>query len=99
MIPGTLLILCALEILYKTLNSYLKSISFILIFLSITAGIYEFRPNQKNIHEDQYIKFLDCIECPDWKSEVKLWKNDNNYIIKIWPYPKKSLNLSKIKIN
>ena len=98
-IPGTLLILCALEILYKTLNSYLKSISFILIFLSITAGIYEFRPNQKNIHEDQYIKFLDCIDCPDWKSEVKVWKNDNNYIIKIWPYPKKSLNLSKIKIN
>ena len=98
-ISGTLLILCALEISYKTLNSYLKSISFILIFLSIAAGIYEFRPNKKNIHEDQYIKFLDCIECPDWKSEIEIWKNDNNYIIKIWPYPQKTLDLSKIKIN
>ena len=98
-IPGTLLILCVLEISYKTFNVYIKSFSFILIFLSITAGIYEFRPHQNNIHEDQYIKFLDCINCPDWKSEINIWKNDKNYTIGIWPYPQKNLNLSNIKIN
>jgi hypothetical protein len=101
-IPGSVLILCALECFYKTKNLYLKYFSIILIMLSLTAGIDQFRPYQKNIFENQYIKFLDCINCPDWKSEISIWKNDKNYIIGIWPYPSKDLilpNLSNIKIN
>ena len=39
----------------------------ILIILSILVGTYEFRPNSK------YIKFLDCINCPEWKNEVIKW--------------------------
>ena len=97
-IPGLLFLLI---IFYLASNFPLKALNnffSILITISIIAGVYEFRPPTKNVRI-QYIKFLDCIECPDWKSEVEVWKNNNDYIIKIWPYPKKSLNLSDIKIN
>ena len=59
------------------------------------TGIYEFRPPTKNV-KHQYIKFLDCINCPFWKEEVQKWKKDQNYRLKLWPYPRKSL---KLKIN
>ena len=97
-IPGLLFLLI---IFYLASNFPLKALNnffSILITISIIAGVYEFRPPTKNVRI-QYIKFLDCIECPDWKSEVEVWKNNNDYIIKIWPYTKKSLNLSDIKIN
>ena len=101
-VPGSILILCTLEFFYRTQNLYLKYFSIILIILSLASGINQFRPYQKNIHEDQYIKFLDCINCPDWKSEINIWKNDKNYTIGVWPYPSKNLilpNLPNIKIN
>lgn len=92
-IPGALLILCILEILYKTTNSYLKSLSAILLLLSLTVGMYDFRPHYR------YLKFLDCINCPDWKSEIKIWRTNKDHIIGIWPYPLKTLDLSNTTIN
>jgi len=92
-IPGSVLILCLLEVLYKANNHFLKLFLAILLFLSLTAGMYEFRPHYR------YIKHLDCINCPDWKTEIKVWKNNNNHIIGIWPYPRKNLDLSNIKNN
>ena len=98
-IPGSVLILIVLEIFDKTINSNLKILSIIFLSLSLSTGSYEFRPLQKNIHEHQYIKFLDCINCPDWKSEIKIWTTNKDHIIGIWPYPRKTLDLSKIKTN
>ena len=92
-IPGALLILCVLEILYKTTNSYLKSVSAILLFISLIVGMYDFRPHYR------YLKLLDCINCPDWKSEIKIWKSNKDHIIGIWPYPLKILDLLNKKIN
>ena len=98
-IPGIILILCVLEILYKSKNLYLRYLLSVLILLSLMTGFNEFRPEQKNKDLPQYIKFLDCINCPDWKTEVKIWRNNNSHIIGIWPYPFKNLDLSKVKIN
>ena len=63
-----------------------------MIISSLIFGIYEFRPPTTNV-KHQYIKFLDCVNCPVWKEEVKKWKLDNSYVIKIWPYPSKALIL------
>ena len=98
-IPGIILILCVLEILYKSKNLYLRYLLSVIILLSLMTGFNEFRPEQKNKDLPQYIKFLDCINCPDWKTEVKIWRNNNSHIIGIWPYPFKNLDLSKVKIN
>ncbi len=57
--------------------------------MALITGIYEFRPPIKNV-KHQYIKFLDCINCPTWSDEVKKWRKDKNYMIGIWPYPKKN---------
>jgi hypothetical protein len=53
------------------------------------VGTYEFRPNSK------YIKFLDCINCPEWKNEVIKWESNSEYSIKIWPYHRKAFHLNK----
>ena len=61
--------------------------------LSLLIGIYEFRPPTKNV-KHQYIKYLDCIECPIWKEEIKKWRKNKNYVIGVWPYPRKSFSLN-----
>ena len=38
---------------------------------------------------------LDCLNCPVWKNEIQKWKIDNQYMIEIWPYPKKNMKLKK----
>ncbi len=87
-------LLVTVLITYILLHNF-KVRYFFLIFLliAITAGIYEFRPPTKNV-KHQYIKFLDCIGCPDWEIEHSKFKKDNNYPLKIWPYPKKSMKLN-----
>ena len=47
------------------------------------AFIYQFRPPTQNV-KHQYIKYLDCINCPEWKEELNYWKNDKSYTLKIW---------------
>ena len=63
-----------------------------MIVLSLTTGLYEFRPPTKNV-KHQYLKFLDCINCPIWKQEIFKWKNNNDYQIGLWPYPRKKMIL------
>ena len=95
-IPGILFLLI---IFYLAANFPVRAISnffSILILISIVAGFYEFRPSTINV-KHQYIKFLDCVNCPQWKIEVENWKKNQNYQISIWPYPKKRLELNKSK--
>lgn len=63
----------------KELNSFFKRIFFILIFISLTTGIYDYRIKK-------WIIFYECIECPNWKEEVAKFKINKNYKIKVWPY-------------
>ena len=88
LIPGVLLIFIFLK-LREIDNSSIKFISFILITLSIITGLYEYK------HNNKYPHFLICIECPIWKEEVKKWRKDNSYELKIWDYPRKKMKLIK----
>ena len=74
-----------------------KLMKFFFIFIlgiSLLSGIYEFRPPTKNA-KHQYIKFLDCVNCPIWSEEIKKWREDEKYVIGIWPYPQKQFLLTK----
>ena len=87
-IPGNLFLLI---IFYLSMHFKFRQIRYFfsfVILLSIISGIYEFRPTSK------YIKFLDCVNCPDWKTEIINWKKDNSYVIRIWPYPRKQFTLN-----
>ena len=91
-IPGVTLLLIILHLTFEMQGKKIKIFFTILISISLISGINEFRPPTKNV-KHQYINFLDCINCPVWKNEIKKWKNNNNYIIKIWPYPNKTMTL------
>lgn len=89
LLPSIILLL----ILVKSLEDnklFIKILSFLFIFISITTGFYEYKNNNK------YPQFLLCLGCPDWKEEVSKWKNDINYELKIWDYStQKKMNLKK----
>jgi hypothetical protein len=88
LIPGILLIFLVYR-MYQITYRWQKGIFVILISLSLLSGAYEFKENNK------YPQFLACIEdCPNWKDEVKKWRKDNNYELKIWYYPKWTMNLN-----
>ena len=91
-IPGVTLLLIILYLAFETQGKKIKLFFIVLISISLVSGINEFRPPTKNV-KHQYIKYLDCVNCPEWKNEIKKWKNDSNYTIKIWPYPKKTMTL------
>ena len=58
-----------------------------IIIISISAGFYEFKNNNKFSH------YLVCINCPDWKKEVSKWKKNKTYLLEIWPYGRKKMRL------
>ena len=91
-IPGATLLLIILHTMFKTKIRTIKIAFAVLISFSLISGMYEFRPPTKNV-KHQYLKYLDCINCPEWKNEIKKWKKDNQYIIGIWPYPSKRMKL------
>ena len=72
----------------KTITNFFS----ILILISIIIGFYEFRPPTKNVNF-QFIRFLDCVQCPEWKSEMNKWEKNESHLITIWPYPRKTFNL------
>ena len=79
--------------LVDILKKIYKSRKFILIIsFSLIFGANEFRPPTENV-KHQYIKYLDCINCPIWKEEIYKWRKNNEYEIGIWPYPLKKLKL------
>ena len=79
LIPGILLIFIFYRI-FQISNSFSKILCSLLIIMSLSAGLYEFKT--KNI----YPEFLMCMDCPDWEKEVSKWENDNTYDLKIWMY-------------
>ena len=87
-------LLCLVLIIYSLLNySKIRLFFLSLIIISILSGIYEFRPPTKNV-KHQYLKYLDCVNCPNWPDEVEMFKKDENYKLKIWPYPRKNIKLN-----
>ena len=50
-----------------------------MIILSIFTGVYDYRIKK-------WIIFYECIDCPEWKKEVKKFKKNGSYKIKVWPY-------------
>lgn len=95
-LPSVVLILLVLHFYNELKNKILMNIFLILISSSLITGIYEFRPNYKiNLKNPDlnYLKQLDCLSCPQWKSEVQNWRKNNEYIIGLWPYPRKQMKL------
>jgi hypothetical protein len=80
--------------LYKMFHEYkIKYFFSLLIVIAISTGLYEFRPNTKS-SKNNYIKFLDCVGCPNWIDEVNRFDQNKNYYLKIWPYPLKTMTLN-----
>tara|TARA_B100001057_G_C22808822_1_gene934554 strand:- start:42 stop:1349 length:1308 start_codon:yes stop_codon:yes gene_type:complete len=71
-------ILFKLSFIQKKLQ-VLKTLSFTLIFISLLTGIYDYRVKK-------WIIFYECINCPEWKKEIRKFNLNNNYKIKVWPY-------------
>jgi len=77
-LPGITIILIVLFVASNSKN-FLKKLSIVFLGFSLIFGFYDYR--LKN-----YLVYLDCINCPDWKMEVKKYKNDKNYMPNAWPY-------------
>ena len=95
-IPGVVLILLVFNFYNEIRNKIFSYICLLLLSTSLITGIYEFRPKYKiNLKNPDlnYLKYLDCLNCPDWKSELKIWRNDKDHIIRLWPYPNKQMKL------
>lgn len=87
-----LLVLLSISILR---NNLMRFCLIILLIISNVVGFSEFRPNVLQINNNHHtLKSLDCIGCPNWEEEVKKFRADNNYELKIWPYNNKSMNLN-----
>ncbi len=92
-ITGSTLILIIIHLQSIVRKKIFKIFTYLLIIFPLFAGIYEFKPPKQNT-KYYYNKLLDCVDCPVWKDELNKWKYDNNYIIKIWPYPIKTMYLN-----
>lgn len=79
-IPAFCLIFLLFKILFnKNVYFFFRKVSFLLILLSLLSGIYDYRL-------EKWIIFYECIECPEWKDEIKKYNLNNDYKIKVWPY-------------
>ena len=87
LIPGILLLFSTYRFLQIT-KGVTKIIFSSFLLISLTTGFYEYKINNKYKH------FLECFNCPIWKDEVRNWKMDNNYELKIWNYPGKTMKLN-----
>jgi len=88
-IPGLLILVLIYYLSINFPRRYIKYALKFLVLVSILVGAYEFRPHSK------YIRFLDCINCPNWKNEIYKWELDTQYAIKIWPYNRKDMLLNE----
>lgn len=88
-IPGLLILVLIYYLSINFPRKYVKYALKFLVLVSILVGAYEFRPHSK------YIKFLDCINCPNWKNEIYKWELNSKYAIKIWPYNQKNMLLNE----
>ena len=91
-IPGVFLIFLIFR-MHTITSDFSKKIYLFLILISMLTGAYAFKQNNK------YPQFFMCINCPDWKNEITKWQKNNDYNMKIWQYPTKTMNLSSIVKN
>ncbi len=91
-ITGSSLILIMIHSYSIMKKKFLKFFINLLIFFSLFTGFYEFKPPKQNT-KYYYINNLDCLNCPEWRKELDKWKINNQYLIKIWPYPGKRMYL------
>ena len=77
-LPGITIVLIVLHVVSNSKN-FSKNLSIFFLACSLIFGFYDYR--LKN-----YLVYLDCINCPDWKMEVKKYKNDKSYMPNAWPY-------------
>tara|TARA_Y100000992_G_scaffold152653_1_gene101785 strand:- start:186 stop:1454 length:1269 start_codon:yes stop_codon:yes gene_type:complete len=87
LIPGIILVLSVYRF-FQISHGTIKIITISLITISLSTGIYEFKYN------NSIPKLLICKNCPHWSEEVNKWKLDNNYNLKIWLYPRKTMSLN-----
>ena len=87
LIPGIILVLSVYSF-FQISHGTIKIITISLITISLSTGIYEFKYN------NSIPKLLICKNCPHWSEEVNKWKLDNNYNLKIWLYPRKTMSLN-----
>jgi hypothetical protein len=87
-IPSVLFMLSIYRLFQISKN--LKIIFFFMIVSSIGLGFFEYRINNK------YPQLLSCLDnCPNWNEEVDKWRLNNDYDLKIWDYPRKTMTLKK----
>lgn len=67
--------------------NFLKYLSLFFLVNSIFFGFINFKNND-------YSKYLQCQNCPNWDDEIKKFDQDKNYPLKIWPYPRKTMLLT-----
>jgi len=88
-LPGLLILVLVYYLSINFTKKYIRYVLKFLVLISLVVGAYEFRPHSK------YIKYLDCINCPNWKNEIYKWELNSKYDIKIWPYYKKNMLLNE----
>jgi len=86
-VPCFVLLMLVLRF-YQTEKGLIKNFYLFLIISSILTGIYHYK------YRPVYPEFLNCINCPNWKNEVKKWRLDKDYKLKIWHYPMRTMNLN-----
>jgi hypothetical protein len=59
-----------------------------LIIISVTIGAFEYYPRTISFSPD--VLFGKDADWPVWSDEVALWRKDNKYKPKVWPYLKES---------
>ncbi|MBL78496.1 MAG: hypothetical protein CMH70_00290 [Nitrosomonadaceae bacterium] len=60
----------------------------VLLIFSISVGILEYYP--RTISFTPSVLIGESTSWPDWENEVGLWRKDNSYLPKVWPYIKKT---------
>ena len=78
-LPGLVIVFLILYLFEKSEKTLIKIFSIALICCSLFFGLLDYR--LKN-----YIVYLDCLGCPDWKEEVRNYKENSNYKLNAWPY-------------
>jgi hypothetical protein len=88
-VPSIIFLLIFMH-LSNLLNAFkIKYLFLTILITSLSFGFYEYKTNNK------YYKYLECVSCPNWRTEAHNWKQQPNYKLKIWPYTmNKSMSLT-----
>ena len=78
-IPGVCLLLIIFILSFQDKKVFLNYIAVFLLITTVGTGIFDFR-------DKKFITYYDCINCPNWKSEILKLKMDSNYEVAVWPY-------------